>query len=221
MKEKFRTILIIWILLIIGTRLSGQNPLRFENEVTQLLSSVQIDSTKTNTIVFTGSSSIRGWKNFNNYFPEQNIINTGFGGSHMSDLLHYANELVIAFNPVQVFIYEGDNDLASGKTVEQVISDAQDLIKLIRKDLPECQIVFISAKPSPARWHLRDGYNKLNLELEKLTYQQNDIEFVSIWDIMLDKNKYPKSIIFTQDSLHMNEEGYKLWAKEIEKYLIH
>ena len=211
---------LILVLSFIGLNLSGQDPLKFENEVTQLLSSVQFDSTKTNTIVFTGSSSIRGWKNINDHFPDHHIINTGFGGSQMSDLIYYSNKLILDFNPVQVFIYEGDNDLAYGKPVEEIINDTGKLIELILKNAPDCQIVFISAKPSPLRWHLKKKYIKLNAEFGKLASQQKDIEFVSIWDIMLDKNKYPKSEIFISDSLHMNAEGYKLWVKKIKKILI-
>ncbi len=208
------------ILLIIGIHLSGQDQQRFENEINQLLTSIQVDSTKTNTIVFTGSSSIRGWKNINDFFPHQNILNTGFGGSHMSDLFYHANKLILDFNPVQVFIYEGDNDLAYGKPVEEIISDAQKLVDLILKNLPDCKIVFISAKPSPSRWHLSENYIKLNAEFDKLASQQKYIEFASIWNVMLDVNKYPISEIFMSDSLHMNEKGYELWATEIKKYLI-
>jgi len=212
---------LIIVLSFVGISLFGQDPYRFENEVQQLLNSIQHDSAKSNTIVFTGSSSIRGWKDINDYFPDYNILNTGFGGSQMSDLLYYSNQLILNFNPVQVFIYEGDNDLASGKTVKKVKSDAKNLIETIKAKLPDCQIVFISAKPSPARWHLMENYIKLNAAIAKLAGQQKDVEFVSIWEAMLDNNNYPRSEIFKSDSLHMNEEGYRLWAKEIEEYLIH
>jgi len=108
MNCRLLTLSIISIFLFASFHLSGQDPTRFENEIQQLLITIQYDSTKSNTVVFTGSSSIKSWKNINEYFPEHNIINTGFGGSQMSDLLYYSNQLILNFNPSQVFIYEGD-----------------------------------------------------------------------------------------------------------------
>ena len=49
------------------------------------------------------------WKNLDSVFPDHNVMNMGFGGSEMADLLYYADKLITSFQPVQVFIYEGDN----------------------------------------------------------------------------------------------------------------
>ncbi len=79
-----------------------------------------------------------------------------------------------------------------------------------KKNFPGCEIVLISTKPSPARWKLKENYIEVNLEFKKLADQQNNVEFVSIWDIMLNRKENPKLKIFISDRLHMNKKGYKL-----------
>lgn len=74
----------------------------------------------------------------------------------MSDLLHYANQLIIQYSPKEIFIYEGDNDLNSGKDASEILKTADQLLSLIRAQLPKnVKVFFISAKPSLARWALK------------------------------------------------------------------
>lgn len=96
-------------LLFISCLCLAQDPLRFEEEVSKFKNAAD-QYPEENRIVFTGSSSIRLWVDFKSYFPNDNVINTGFGGSETSDLIHYQDLLIKQFNPKQVFIYEGDND---------------------------------------------------------------------------------------------------------------
>ena len=71
------------------------------------------------TIVFTGSSSIRFWEDLQERFPENQVLNAGFGGSQASDLLYHLNDLVLRYKPKKVFVYEGDNDIFSKKVLEK------------------------------------------------------------------------------------------------------
>ncbi|MGB5653941.1 MAG: hypothetical protein WBM56_08910, partial [Robiginitalea sp.] len=100
----------------------SQDPLRFHEEIQTLKEKTDsLWNGEKGTVLFTGSSSIRMWEDLQERFPEQNILNTGFGGSQASDLLYYLEPLVLAYQPKKVFIYEGDNDLAEGKSVKQVL----------------------------------------------------------------------------------------------------
>ncbi len=197
----------------------GQNPLRFEKEV-NVLNGVQhhFDPNKT-TEIFAGSSSIRKWHDVAGYFPDYNVVNSGFGGSQMSDLLYYLDAIVLKYSPDIVFIYEGDNDLAYGKTPEQILITAKVVIKRIKTNNSNTKIFLLSAKPSPSRWYLKEKYETLNQLYKNLATKQKDIIFVNIWNIMLNNSGKPKPNIFGGDSLHMNKTGYDLWGKEIRKYL--
>jgi lysophospholipase L1-like esterase len=197
----------------------AQDPRRFQKEVDTIEQKNHKKINSHDLIVFTGSSSIRRWQNIQDYFPGKNIINTGFGGSQMSDLLYYSDSVIIKYKPVQVFIYEGDNDIAAGKKADDVIWAAMELFGKIIKKIPDIQIVIISVKPSVLRWNLKDEYLKLNIQYKLLSLSNNKIKFVDVWTPLLNKEGSPKKEIFISDSLHINKLGYDIWAREIKKFI--
>ena len=197
----------------------SQNNPAFKNEVnsiTQKYDSIW-DSTR-ETIVFTGSSSVRMWKNIQELFPEYQIINSGFGGSQAIDLLGYTNELILNYKPRKVFIYEGDNDISANKKSKEIIQSFSTIISKIKSENNTTKIVLISPKPSIVRWHLKNKYKRLNRRLRRFCNKDENLEFANVWNIMLDKNKL-KTELFIDDGLHMNAEGYNLWYSVIKNYL--
>ena len=92
------------------------------------------------------------------YFPGYTIINRGFGGSTLNDLLRYEREVIFKYRPRQVVIYCGENDVASSDTItaQTVFNRFRQLFTDIRTQLPQVPVVFVSLKPSPSRWHLKD-----------------------------------------------------------------
>ena len=58
-------------------------------------------------ILFVGSSSFTLWKDVQDYFPGYAIINRGFGGSTLPDLIRYADQIIIPLKPKQIVIYCG------------------------------------------------------------------------------------------------------------------
>lgn len=205
-------------LFFISTLLVAQDPERFAEEVSKFENSAAQYPSE-NRIVFTGSSSIRLWVDFKSFFPDHNAINTGFGGSETSDLIYYKDLLISQFNPKQVFIYEGDNDINSGKSGIEVISDISSLVQDILDEGVE-NVVIISPKPSIARWALKEDYEKLNASLKVMTDLSDKVQFADVWSPMLNADGSLKKDIFIEDGLHMNKKGYDLWIKVIEPLLI-
>jgi hypothetical protein len=197
----------------------AQDPNRFQKEIDTIDLKNKKKVISEELIVFTGSSSIRRWKDIQEYFPGKNIINTGFGASQMSDLLYYSDSVIIKFKPVQVFFYEGDNDIAAGKKAEDVIRDAEILCKKILMKIPNTQIVIISVKPSVLRWKFKDEYIKLNNAYKRLSFENKNIRFIDVWTPLLNNDGFPKKDIFISDSLHINKLGYDIWASEIKKII--
>src|SRR5262249_4332898 len=112
-----------------------------------------------NAVLFVGSSSIVRWK-LPQFFPMMDVINRGFGGSQLADSVHFAPRIVNKYKPRTVVLYAGDNDLATGKTPEQVATDFREFVKMVRRDLPMTKIVYISIKPSISRWRLWEKISK-------------------------------------------------------------
>lgn len=170
------------------------------------------------TIVFTGSSSIRVWHDLQQRFPNYQIVNSGFGGSQASDLLQYTDELILRYTPEKVFIYEGDNDISAGKKSKEIVVDILAIISKIKRQNPTADIILISAKPSIARWNLKKSYKRLNRKFKRLSKKDAELHYVDVWKPMLQKRKL-KQDLFVADGLHMNTKGYAIWYETIKPFL--
>ncbi|MER3376421.1 MAG: GDSL-type esterase/lipase family protein [Allomuricauda sp.] len=199
--------------------LNAQAPNRFDNEVMEIQKKNDSlwDPAKP-TLVFTGSSSIRMWKDLQERFPDQQVLNTGFGGSQFSDLEHYLDELILKYNPKKVFIYEGDNDVSAKKRLRNIVATSERILNMLQQKKQALEIVFISAKPSISRWKLRRKYRRLNRKLSRLAEKTNGVDFVDVWYPMLDKRKV-KQDIFIEDGLHMNTKGYDIWYEVLKNHV--
>jgi lysophospholipase L1-like esterase len=207
------------LLFFLIVDLCAQDPLRFEQEVSMLtVNDQQIDTT--NLILFVGSSSIRLWVDVEETFPKQNILNRGFGGSEMSDLIYYFNKLILPYHPKKIFIYEGDNDINSGKSPDQVMKDFEKLLKLIRENVSiTVPVYFISVKPSIARKELLAKCQTFNKSLKAWTKRSKHVYYVDVWNPAFDRKGNILKDIFLQDSLHLNKKGYDIWAKQIRPFV--
>lgn len=211
--------LLLSISLFISINVSAQDHTRFQGEVDALnAKEFNIDPGK-EVVVFTGSSSIRMWKDVQDFYPDINAINTGFGGSHFSDLFQYLDELIFRFDPDKVFIYEGDNDVAGEKKPIQILLHAAMVYGAVKTKLPDAKIYFISPKPSISRWHLKETYEETNSLLKDFCNANENLSYIDVWNPMLNNSGEPMSDIFIEDDLHMNAKGYQIWGKVIGEYL--
>ena len=173
-------------------------------------------------ILFVGSSSFTKWVDVQNYFPDYTIINRGFGGSTLTDLIRYADKIIFPYEPRQVVIYEGDNDLAASDTItpETVLNRFKKLFALIRKNFPNTSIAFVSIKPSPSRMRLMSKMEEANSLIKNFLKTQKNSPFIDVYHKMLNKEGMPDKSIFIEDELHMNAKGYAIWQKAIQPYLV-
>ena len=172
-------------------------------------------------ILFVGSSSFAMWKDVQNYFPGYKILNRGFGGSSLPDVIRYVDDVIIPYQPKQIVIYCGENDLAASDTVTStmVLARFTELFTLIRNQLPKVPIVYVSMKPSPSRQHIREKVELGNKLIKKFLKKKKRTAFVDVYRKMLDVEGKPMADIFLEDDLHMNAKGYAIWQKAIEPYL--
>jgi lysophospholipase L1-like esterase len=172
-----------------------------------------------NAILFVGSSSFTKWTDVSSYFPGYTIINRGFGGSTLPDVIRYTNDIIIPYHPKQVVIYCGDNDLASSDniTADSVFERFKTLFEAIRAGLPGENIVYV--KPSPSRARLRQKMEQANLLIKTYLSINTHAAFVDVFHKMLNPDGSIMTDIFIEDNLHMNAKGYAIWQKAIEPYL--
>jgi lysophospholipase L1-like esterase len=195
----------------------------FKQEILQFQKSDSIVMPPKGQIVFAGSSSFTKWKDVAMYFPGYPIINRGFGGATLVDLIYYVDEAIIQYQPSQVFIYCGENDMADVDTVSPatVLHRFKTLHTILLKKLPKTtKVVFVSLKPSIARWHLEPKFIETNKLIAGYIATQKNIQYLDVHTAMLDDNKEVLKDIFVADKLHMNPKGYQIWQKTFFSYLI-
>lgn len=175
-----------------------------------------------NAILFIGSSSFTLWKDVQNYFPGYTIINRGFGSSTLADQIRYAEDIIFPYQPRQIVIYCGENDLAFSDTVTAavVFDRFKTLFRMIREKFVDIPVVYISMKPSASRRHLFSKMREGNRLIRDFLAAQTATVFIDVHQQMLDPTGEPVSEIFLQDSLHMNAKGYALWKKAIGPHLL-
>jgi len=168
-------------------------------------------------VLFVGSSSIRLWPT-KQYF-DYNIINRGFGGAHLSDINHYFDLIVLKYKPKIIFLYAGDNDIAADKTPNRFLRDYQKFVELVDDSIPNCSIIFIPIKPSPARWKYWDNMKKANSLVNEYIKKSPNQYYIDTASPMINHNGRPKSNLFISDSLHLSTEGYDLWSSIVHPLL--
>ncbi len=208
------------LVLYINQAYTQQAP--FYDDIQNFKKQDSIQHPAQHAILFIGSSSFTKWTDVQSYFPTYTIINRGFGGSTLPDVIRYANDIIFPYHPKQIVIYCGENDLASSDTLtpQIVFNRFKQLFELIRNKMPDENIVYISIKPSPSRQNLMAKMIESNKLIKNFFQHQTNAEFVDVFSKMLDGDNKPIKEIFTEDSLHMNAKGYAIWQKAIEPYLL-
>jgi lysophospholipase L1-like esterase len=186
--------------------------LPFESSIRYFEDSDREIKTTRSRIVFTGSSSIRMWETLGNDFPGQYVINRGFGGSQISDVVHYADRIIVPHKPPLVVVYAGSNDIDAGKTPQTVAADFKTLTTRIWSRLPATSIAFISIAPNPARWAQADRVREANRLIAAYCHSDRRLEFIDVFPRMLGTDGKPRPELFIHDGLHMNRKGYEIWV---------
>ena len=200
----------------------------FWNDIQNFKKQDSVTSPPKNAILLIGSSSFTMWKDVQDYFPGYTIINRGFGGSTLLDQIRYADAIIFPYEPKQIVIYCGENDLASSDTVTatMVVDRFRQLYQIIREKT-KAPLLYISMKPSPSRRNLFQKMREAN-EAIALFLGESDVRgsltnknvYVDVHQKMLNEWGQPIPEIFLKDSLHMNAKGYAIWQKEIQPFLL-
>jgi lysophospholipase L1-like esterase len=222
MKKRFYLIIVVYF---ITTLLHAQDSVYHRADAwNKKIAEFKKEDTKRDSskrpILFIGSSSFTRWSKLNSYFPNHEVLNRGFGGSHASDLIYYAEQIIFPNKPSQIFIYEGDNDLGSNMTVDEFLTDIKTLVRLIEIHLPGVPVGILSIKYSPSRHRFRDKYEDANLKLYEFALSKKHLTFIDVASLLIDEHGNYRKNLFAEDMLHVNETAYTLWAERIRPHLI-
>ena len=172
-------------------------------------------------VVFFGDSITFG-ADWQELFPDINVVNRGISGDTTLGLLNRLDE-VVELRPRQIFLMIGTNDLCFGRPQEKILENYQLIIDRMRRGLPETPIYIQSVLPLndkmfPTRG-LRNNKNisALNIELKKLA-ERNGLPYIDIAEKMTgaDGRLAPE---YTYDGLHLSEYAYQVWKNQIKQFV--
>jgi len=197
-----------------------QQPWPFADEIQAFQKEDSLQMPKAGGILFVGSSSIRLWNDLKQRFSGYDVIQRGFGGCELKDVVHYADRIVLPYQPSKIFLYAGENDVANGKKATEVRDAFVDFYNLVHKELPDAHIYFISIKPSPSREKFMPAFSRTNERIRRFILRHpKDCSYIYAYQLMLDAKGMPRPELFRDDSLHMNKNGYDIWETLIRPYL--
>lgn len=198
---------------------TNHNFAQWENEISAYERQDAINPPPAGGIVFIGSSTIRFWKTLAEDYPGEPVINRGFGGSEIADSTHFAPRILFPYAPRKVFLRAGGNDLANGKSVEQVFADFREFAETVHARLPDAKIYYISWSPSILRWKQHDKEKELNALVARFIADKPYLRYIETYDLPLGPDGKPRAELFRVDGLHFDSAGYKLLAARVRPYV--
>jgi lysophospholipase L1-like esterase len=192
---------------------------KWENEVAAYEAADRANPPPKGAVLFIGSSTIRLWKTLAEDFSEYKVINRGIGGSEIVDSTHFAERIIFPYEPRQIFLRAGGNDIHGGRLPEEVAADFAAFVQKVHARLPKTEIVYIFVSPAPARWGENDKYRDLNRRIREMALRMPRVCCIDCYDISLGPDGQARHELFVADKLHFNADGYKLLAERIRPYL--
>ena len=183
---------------------------RFEKQVLLYEAADKITPPRRGQILLAGDSQFFRWKTLAEDLPGYPIANRGIDSFQLSDLIRYADRLIVPHAPRLVVLHVGGNDIHNGKQPEQVLADFKQLVSAMRTRLKHVQIAFTSVTPSPGRWDEADRRRKTNEMIADYVRTQPDLLFIDLWQAMLTADGKPREDLWVEDRVHPNHAGYLL-----------
>ena len=215
------------LLLLIHTSVSvAQNDLpeeilKWEPDISVFDSLNLVEPSDAGTLLVTGSSSVRLWDSIHQDLVPYRVMQRGYGGAKLTDFNYYADRIIKPgpFKAIVVFIA---NDIAGeegDRTPKQVLHLFKELVRQVRERNPGTPVCWIEVTPTPRRWQVYDQIREANERIRKYCSRQDDLYFISTSDHYLTPAGIPDSTLFRGDMLHLNRDGYELWAELIRDAL--
>lgn len=214
-----KKICVFLVSLLCMTGLHAQQQAPFYKDIQAFKHQDSIQPPPAHAILFIGSSSFTRWTDVQSYFPGYTIINRGFGGSTLPDVTRYVDDIVTPYQPKEIVIYCGENDIADSVDSKIVADRFKELFDAIRVRVPGVPIVYVSMKPSPSRVGFRHLLQQGNQIIKNFLWTQKDAMYCDVFSLMLDPSGNYRPELFGTDQLHMTAAGYAIWAKALTPYL--
>ena len=119
----------------------------------------------------------------------------------------------------------GINDVSHHQSTDFIVNEIYELIEKIRLKSPRTRVYIQSILPineSFGQYTRLNGRSEqipeINSKLRTLAKNWN-LTYIDLFPLFVDPDTYILRANLTGDGLHLSEEGYEIWRKELKKYL--
>ena len=220
-KNNWQKVLDIFELIISSYKARKGDPEAWESTIKRFEEQDQLHLPPKDSILFIGSSSINFWSTLTQDMSPLSIINRGFGGSYMRDMVKYLDRIVLPYKPRAIVIFAGTNDTTDNNidTAHQIAEDYKTFIQRVQAALPKVEVHYIAITPTPTRRKFWPIANQANQLIQ--AYSQDDpyLHFIDFNHQLLNENGKPNRGLYKYDGIHPNKKGYAIWTAAIKSQL--
>lgn len=178
----------------------------------------------TESIFFTGSSSIRLWETLEEDMHPYPVIQRGFGGSRTTDLLNHADRYISGHSFSAMVIFVANDIVGDPNRMDNTPGEVRELFEefiteKVRTYNADAPIFILAVTPTHSRWRVWDQSRAANHQLAALADELDNVIFIPTEDLFLSEDGMPKDELFVSDRLHLSPAGYALWTKRLRSYL--
>ncbi len=186
---------------------TGQT-IQFADEVAAYQKADRENPPRKNQILFIGSSIVRQWTKIPERLAPLPAFNRGVGGSRTWEILHYADEIALPYEPRIIVYYCGSNDINSGEKPEAILERYRQFSDKITERLPDTTVYFLAIFRAPQkkdRWEIVDATNRL---VRDYSLKTKNRAFLDANPVFFDKSGQPLHELYLADGLHFTGEAY-------------
>jgi hypothetical protein len=213
----FAAFLLLWSCSAVSTYKDDPEVLKWENDIKEFEKRDKAEADPQNAILFTGSSSIRLWDGIREDMKPYPVIQRGYGGAKFSDFAVYCNRIIYPhqFKALAIFIANDITGDEKDKEPREVLNLYKYVVSEVRSKYQTEPIFFIQITPTPSRWKVWDKISEVNGMIKKYSDEKEGLYFIETADQFFGTDGKPRSELFRDDQLHLNEDGYKIWSTAI------
>lgn len=162
-------------------------------------------------ILLVGGSNARRWTDVADYFLGEAVLNRGFGGARLSEVVYYWDRIVKPYAPKTIILNAGGNDISGGGTPEELLASCKAFMAKTRAVLPQARVYYIAIPPVMRTANSPEalaGVKKINDMLAAYAAEDPQLEFIDIFPAFLGADGKPKAEMYVEDGTHFTPKGY-------------
>jgi hypothetical protein len=163
------------------------------------------------SIVLVGNSFFVDWPNIAADLAPFPVINNALAGFELRDIVNNADKLVLPYNPTDVIVFAGLEDLIDGRMPREVFHDYHRLADLVHVSSPKTVVSYLSLIVTPETWEIRDAIRVTNHLIAAYTKDHPQTNYIDIHSAAVEPSGKPRQEHF-DDGRRPSRDGYAAWA---------